>query len=229
MSGKVNQNNDQKLEYEQLRLLSAYLQEAREEERKNVAREIHDELGQALTTIKLELSLLNEEIVYDATAALQRVQKLKDKIDNTIQVVKKIITTLRPGLLDDLGLVAAIEWQAREFQNRTGIVCEVESKSDNIDVKPEIAIAIFRIFQESLTNVWQHSRATRVSTKLIDSDNFIELIVSDNGRGITKEQINNPRSFGIIGIRERAEYWNGTVEIEGIANSGTTIKVKIPR
>jgi signal transduction histidine kinase len=214
--------------YEQFRNLSAYLQAAREEERKSIAREIHDELGQALTTMKLELALLQEEVLHDAAAATYRTHSLKERVDETIQSVKNIITKLRPGLLDDLGLTAAIEWQASDFQRHTGIVCEVLIKPEEMHVPQEISTAMFRIFQETLTNITRHSGATRVLVHLVHQDGILELRVNDNGRGITLEEINNPKSFGLIGIRERAEYWHGFVDFEGKAGLGTTVTVRFP-
>jgi len=211
---------------EQFRNLSAYLQAAREEERRSIAREIHDELGQALTTMKLELSLLREEVLQDAAAATQRIQSLKDSVDETIHAVKRIITKLRPGLLDDLGLIAAIEWQAKDFQRHTGIVCEVLAEPEEMNINSEISTAMFRIFQETLTNIARHSRATRVTVDLIQANDVLKLQVHDNGRGITAEEINDPKSFGLIGIRERAQYWHGTVEINGKPEVGTTIIVE---
>jgi signal transduction histidine kinase len=213
---------------EQFRNLSGYLQAAREEERRSVAREIHDELGQALTTMKLELSLLREEVLQDVTAATNRIQSLKDGIDETIQAVKRIITKLRPGLLDDLGLTAAIEWQAKDFQQHTGIVCEVHAETEEVDINSEISTAMFRIFQETLTNITRHSGATRVLVNLFLSDNNLKLQVQDNGKGITTEEINNPKSFGLIGIRERAQYWHGAVDIQGVNEIGTTIIISFP-
>jgi signal transduction histidine kinase len=213
---------------EQFRDLSAYLQAAREEERRSIAREIHDELGQSLTTIKIELSLLREEVIHDATAATQRIQSLKDRVDETIHAVKHIITKLRPGLLDDLGLSAAIEWQAKDFQQHTGIVCEVHTDPEEISINSEISTAVFRIFQETLTNITRHSRATRVKVDLIQSRDILKLQVRDNGRGITSEEISDPKSFGLIGIRERAQYWHGTIDIKGKPEDGTTIIVQFP-
>lgn len=208
--------------------LSSYLQEAREEERKNIAREIHDELGQLLTTMKIHLALLPEEIKNDVTAALQRTTELKKQVDIAIGTVKNIITKLRPGLLDDLGLVAAIEWQAHEFQERTGIVCDLCLPAEELHLNPELTTAIFRIFQETLTNISRHANATRVTIHFGKSKNLLELIVADNGRGISDEEINNPHSFGIIGIRERVQSWNGTITITGQPENGTTIAITIP-
>jgi signal transduction histidine kinase len=214
--------------YEQFRDLSAYLQAAREEERKSIAREIHDELGQALTTIKLELSLLLEEVLNDASAATNRIQSLKDQVDATIHTVKSIITKLRPGLLDDLGLTAAIEWQANDFQKRTGIVCEMTLKPEEMNINQEISTDMFRIFQETLTNITRHSGATHVMVHLYQRDDALELQVHDNGRGITSEEKNDPKSFGLIGIRERAQYWHGIVDIEGTTGLGTIVTVRFP-
>jgi signal transduction histidine kinase len=213
---------------EQFRSLSAYLQEVREEERKSIAREIHDELGQVLTTMKLELSLLREEVLHDATAATRRIQSLKEMVDETIHSVKQIITKLRPGLLDDLGLTAAIEWQSNEFQHRTGIVCDVLTDPDEKENDPEISTTMFRIFQETLTNVTRHSGATRVTVILKHTEDAIELQVHDNGRGITDKEIHDPKSFGLIGIRERTQHLQGTVDINGGPNLGTTIAVRLP-
>jgi signal transduction histidine kinase len=221
----IKQNEEQ---HEQFRDLSAYLQTAREEERKSIAREIHDELGQALTTIKLELSLLQEEVIHDAVAATARTQSLKERVDETIRTVKRIITKLRPGLLDDLGLTAAIEWQANDFQRHTGIVCEVSIQPDEININQEISTDMFRIFQETLTNITRHTSATRVMVHLYQIDYVLELQVQDNGNGITSEQINDPKSFGLIGIRERVQFWHGIVTIEGKAGIGTIITVQLP-
>jgi len=214
--------------HEPFRDLSAYLQAAREEERKTIAREIHDELGQALTTIKLDLSLLQEEVLHDASAATIRIRSMKERVDETIHTVKSIITKLRPGLLDDLGLTAAIEWQANDFQNRTGIVCDVSFSPEEMNIGQEISTDIFRIFQETLTNITRHSGATHVDVLLNIKGLFLELQVQDNGRGITPDEINDPKSFGLIGIRERVQYWHGRVDIEGKAGRGTNLTIQFP-
>ena len=212
----------------QYKSLSSYLQEAREEERKTIAREIHDELGQLLTAMKIQLSLLPEEIKNDATAALERTEAMKKQIDGAIATVKNIITKLRPGLLDDLGLAAAIEWQAHEFQMRTGVVCDVKLTSDKISLEQEVSTAVFRILQETLTNVARHAKATRVQIELVQQTSTLLLTIRDNGKGITDEEIHHPESFGLIGIRERVSSFNGDLEICGTPNKGTTIRVSIP-
>lgn len=208
--------------------LSSYLQEAREEERKAIAREIHDELGQLLTTIKIHLSLLPDEIRNDAPAALQRTEEMKKQIDIAIGTVKNIITKLRPGLLDDLGLIAAIEWQANEFQHQTGIVCDLILPSTELRIPQDLATALFRILQEALTNVSRHASATRVVITFEVRDGEYVLSVHDNGRGITEDEIKHPLSFGLIGIRERVKQWNGTFSITGQAGHGTQLHVTIP-
>ncbi len=213
---------------ERLRNLSAHLQTVREEERKGIAREIHDELGQALTTLKLNLALLKDDAGFANPQIGKKISSMVDLIDATIKSVKRMITALRPRLLDDLGLSAAIEWQSDEFQQRTGIACNVSIGPDNINVDPERSTAIFRILQETLTNVARHSNATIVDVSLMQNDGELELLVSDNGKGITNDQLNDPKSFGLIGIRERAYYWGGNVEIKGSHSHGTVIAVRFP-
>lgn len=213
---------------EQYRHLSAYLQAVREEERKSLAREIHDELGQALTSIKLDLALLRDEILHDVPAANKRIDSMTETIHTTIASVKQIMAKLRPGILDDLGLTAAIEWQAKDFQDHTGIACEVLIDPEDLTVDPDLSTAIFRIFQETLTNAARHAAATRVSACLTKTGNILELQVRDNGKGITREQAKHPKSFGLIGIRERAQYWNGSVDINGTPRGGTTVTVRFP-
>jgi signal transduction histidine kinase len=212
---------------ERLRNLSRHLQTVREDERKGMAREIHDELGQALTTLKLHLALLRDEIAPSDQPALEKITSITGLIDTTIKSVKRMITELRPRLLDDLGLPAAIEWQADDFQQRTGIRCDVSIEPEDLSLDPDRSTAIFRIFQETLTNIARHSGATRAHVALTEADGDIELHVRDNGTGISDEQLNNPKSFGIIGIRERASYWGGSVDIQGIRGSGTTVVVRL--
>ncbi len=212
---------------ERLRNLSTHLQSVREDERKGVAREIHDELGQALTTLKLDLSLLRDEIGPDARDAERRIASMVDICDATIKSVKRIITELRPRLLDDLGLTAAMEWMSEEFQRRTGIVCRISIIPGEIVLDPERSTAIFRIFQETLTNIGRHSHATAIDAVLRRTGDTITLEVRDNGRGISEEQIQDPRSFGLIGMRERAKYFGGNLTIEGTPHTGTIVTVSL--
>lgn len=214
---------------EVLRDLYSHLQSVREEERTRISREIHDELGQSLTALKMDLYWLDNKLLPNHKSLHKKSQSMLKLLDKTIQTVKRISTDLRPGLLDDLGLVAAIEWQADEFQKHTGIECKLTVKPEDITIDQEIATAIFRIFQETLTNVARHAKATIVRTTLKEADHKIILEVKDNGIGITKEQIHDFKSLGLIGIRERIYPLKGNVSIGGIAGKGTTVKVTIPR
>jgi PAS domain S-box-containing protein len=219
---------------EQLRALSAHLQSVREEERVNIAREVHDELGQVLTALKMDLSLLNYKLLESSAVIPRRmlfdeIKSMTTLVDATIQSVRKIVTELRPEVLDHLGLKASIEWQAQEFQTRTGLLCNLESNLESFDVEDrDCATAVFRILQETLTNVVRHSNATRVDVLLKEEGDSLILQVKDNGRGITENEVSNAKSFGILGIRERALLLGGEVEIRGDAGIGTIVTVEIP-
>jgi signal transduction histidine kinase len=212
---------------ERLRNLSAHLQSVREDERRSVAREIHDELGQALTTLKLDLSLLRDDIGPDAARAAKRIASMVGICDATIKSVKRIITELRPRLLDDLGLPAAMEWMAEEFQHRTGITCTLSIVPAEIALDPDRSTALFRIFQETLTNIGRHSGATTIHAILRGAGDVITLEVRDNGKGISDEQVQDARSFGLIGMRERAKYFGGSLAIAGSPQAGTVVTVTL--
>ena len=213
---------------EELRNLTTHLQSVREEERRSLARDIHDDLGQALTALKMDLSMLGKKFPKDQKTLFDKTQAISKLMDTSIKTVKRISTELRPDVLDDLGLTAAIEWQAEEFQQRTGITCEVTSDPRDIILDRDRSTAIFRIFQESLTNVARHAQATRVTASLKEKAGTLELKVRDNGRGINKEQISDPKSFGLIGMRERVYPWEGQVKIKSVPGKGTTVAVRIP-
>ncbi|MBI5474176.1 MAG: HAMP domain-containing protein [Ignavibacteriae bacterium] len=213
---------------EELRSLSTHLQSVREDERRGIAREIHDELGQALSTLKLDLALMKEDLHASPDEAEKRMSSMSQVCDTTIKSVKRIITELRPRLLDDLGLTAAIEWQAEDFQLRTGIACSLSITPEEIRLDAERSTAIFRIFQETLTNIARHSGATKIAIRLQLDDAGVTLRVSDNGKGISEQQIHDSRSFGLLGIRERTHYWGGTVVIKGAHTRGTTVSVFLP-
>ena len=213
---------------QQLRNLAAHLQSVREEERASIARELHDEMGQALTALKMDLSWLNKRLAQDDTSLAEKVESMSRLTDRTIQGVRRLSTELRPGILDDLGLAAAIEWQVEEFEERTGIGCEVSVDDGVINLEQGCSTAIFRIFQEALTNVARHAGATKVKASLKDKDSKLVLEVKDNGRGITEKQISDAKSFGIMGMRERVYPWGGEVKISGMRGEGTTVRVSIP-
>jgi signal transduction histidine kinase len=214
---------------EQLRDLASYLQTAREEERAHIAREIHDEFGQALTALKMDLSWLTGRLPGGEPLLAEKISSMSDLIDSTIQTVRRVATELRPGLLDDLGLMAAIEWQAEEFAKRTGIDCELYLGDEEIVLDRDLATAAFRIFQETLTNVARHAEATEVRIALQDKPDELVLVVCDNGKGIAESQISGSKSLGLIGMRERARVWGGDVAFQGVPGEGTTVTVWIPR
>jgi PAS domain S-box-containing protein len=212
----------------QLRNLSTYLQEAREKERTLIAREIHDELGQSLTALKMDLSLLTRRLPKGENKVLEKAESMAALIETTIQSVKRISTELRPGILDHLGLTAALDWQASEFKKRTGITCDVVSEPDEIVVDRDRTTTVFRIFQETLTNIARHANASKVDVLLKQEEKELVLQVKDNGDGITMEQLSDAGSLGLIGMRERVHYWGGSLAITGTRNEGTTVDARIP-
>lgn len=214
--------------HEQLRNLAGYLQAVREEERTRIARDLHDEFGQALTALKMDIAWLSKRLPAYATTLHHKTGMMSSLIDTTLQLVRRVSAELRPGVLDDLGLVAAIEWQVQEFTARTGIQCELRLSEQEIDLGRDLSTAVFRIFQEILTNVTRHAQASRITAELIDHSDELILIVSDNGLGITPEQLNDPKSLGLMGMRERANSWGGTITFCGVAGEGTTVTLCIP-
>lgn len=221
--------NEEELLYsrEQLRNLSIYLQSAREEERTNIAREIHDELGQMLTAMKMDLSWLKNKCRCQSSELLDKTSSLLTLVDSTLGTVKRISSELRPTVLDHLGLAAAIEWQADEVRERAALAFDINIPED-LRLDKVLSTTLFRIFQEALTNVIRHAKATRVDVRLEARDNDIILTISDNGRGITKTQLSSIQSFGLIGMQERAYFLGGSVEISGARNKGTSVKVIMP-
>lgn len=219
---------DLKRSQEQFRNLAMHLETAREEEKKRIALEIHDELGHALTALKLDLAWLLKKKFLKREALLDKIQTMYDLIEVTIRKVRLISTELRPSVLDHFGLVAAIEWQAKEFQKRTGCRTRLTINPTEITVDEYRATALFRIFQEILTNVARHANASRVDVNLEVKDNIIYLKISDNGKGIKQDQIASVKSFGLIGMNERANALGGNLTISGISGIGTTITVKVP-
>lgn len=217
----------------QLRALSARVQAAREEEGTRIAREIHDELGTALTGLKWDLEWIEEKLndCSDdkfAKAIREKISSTEKLIDNTLEVVRRIASELRPKLLDDLGLITAIEWYAAQFQKRTGIICKVESEFEDIELSREKTTAIYRIFQEVLTNVLRHAQASHVDVRIgIEEGDFI-LEAKDDGKGITEELKNGAGSLGILGMKERAYLIGGEVLITGQEGKGTCVKVFVP-
>jgi signal transduction histidine kinase len=214
---------------ENLRALAAHLQSVREEERILIAREIHDELGQALTGLKFDIASFARGCgVDDAKTITEKTQAMSLAIDRLVNSVRRIASGLRPEVLDEIGLGAALEWQAREFQRRTGIRCIVELPAQFADPDSERSTAVFRIFQELLTNVARHANATRVEVRLQDGRQGLRLTISDNGRGIQPAEFESPTSLGFLGLRERVLAFSGTIDVKGVEGRGTTVSVTIP-
>jgi PAS domain S-box-containing protein len=212
--------------FERMRQLAARLQSVREEERQRISLEIHDRLGQALTGLKLDLSSMAPGAGRENRP---RFKSILQSLDDTIRAVRKISTELRPAVLDSLGLKAAIEWQAREFQTRTKTTVRLKIPARDIDPGPDQSVALFRIFQEILTNVARHAEARSVQVDLNRAPRELRLTVADNGRGITKKALSDPASLGLLGMRERALPFGGTVDIEGQRGRGTKVTVRLPQ
>ncbi len=211
-----------------LRNLAARQQAVREEERTLIAREIHDELGQMLTVSKIQLSLLVNKLFPGQEEMKEKFKPIMQLIDQAVDSVQQISAKLRPGILDELGLVAAIEWQTKDFEERTGITFRSSLLKYELNLSKDKATAIFRIYQEALTNVARHAQAERVSTFLRRENGLLILEVIDNGRGISKGQLEDQRSLGILGMKERAMILGGTVTINGVPGQGTSLKVEMP-
>lgn len=216
---------------EQLRALSASLHSAREKEAARIAQQIHDDLGGFLTCLRWELEELDKMVGHPAApfaAVRNKIGGMIHITDNTIQVVRGIASELRPRILDDLGLAEAIEWQAQQFQSRTGIVCHCDCSVENASWSNDRSTAVFRIVQEALTNILRHANASRVIIGMREENQAILVTVSDNGRGITELEKLNRNSLGLFGMRERANLVGGDLEIEGKAGRGTVLSVRLP-
>jgi signal transduction histidine kinase len=218
---------------ERLRALSARLQYIREEEGKRIARAIHDELGGALTGLRWDLEGIAERLggepgAIDVQGIREKIVPMTELIESTINNVRRISSDLRPPVLDDLGLIAAVEWQLQQFQSRTGIHCDCEISVDKWELDPDRATAVFRIFQEILTNVLRHAEANHVHVEILRDSDHIVLVVRDNGIGITENDKSNPRSLGLLGMRERALLFGGEIVIAGAAGEGTKVVVRVP-
>jgi PAS domain S-box-containing protein len=215
---------------QQLRALAVRLRSAREEEGTRIAREIHDELGGALTGLKWDLERLEKLLSNpkEASVALDKIPPIISVVDSTIDAVRRISSELRPGVLDDLGLAPAIEWQTQQFEQRTGIHCSCSFKPCSADLGQDQATAIFRVFQEILTNVLRHAQATSIDVTAFEEGKCFMLEVKDNGRGITAPEKTNIRSLGLLGMQERIQLIGGSVQIDGVAGEGTRVKVCVP-
>jgi signal transduction histidine kinase len=220
--------DDLKASQEKLRDLYAHLQLAVEAERTKIAREIHDEFGTILTALNIDLSWLEKKLPEDQHTLKERIKKDMEFINSAVKIVQRISSELRPGVLDYLGFSSAVEWQVKEFGNRTGIDWDISVDVKTSEPDKDISIALFRILQESLTNIARYAEASIIKVSLAETDGILTLEVTDDGKGITEEQLSDPRSLGILGIRERIQYLNGDTDIKGIPNKGTTVRVRVP-
>lgn len=218
---------------DQVRTLSGRLSTLQEKERTRIARELHDELGVRLTCLKIDLSrmmsVVGNRVRADLRAKLNDgVRSMVGQVDSTIAAVQRLVTQLRPALLDDLGLVAALEWQSQDFQKRTGISCTCVTSADDIAMEPERATAVFRICQEALTNTARHAQATTVMITVTSQPDALQMTVTDNGVGIPDTKASDPQSLGLLGMQERAAQCGGTLTIEGDPEKGTTVTLRLP-
>jgi two-component system, NarL family, sensor histidine kinase UhpB len=213
---------------EELRLLALHIQHVKEEERKRIAQEIHDELGGNLTAIKIGVSWLRRNEIRDQFKADERLRFLEEVIDNTMDAIHRISNDLRPAILD-FGIVSAIRWQVEQLGRTTGVECRFFSGLEHIPLDDEAAVAVFRIAQEAMTNIAKHSKATLVEVRLGMMDDRIQLDISDNGIGPQPvASPNRKRSFGVVGMNERASALGGKLSIEPRAEGGTMVRLEIP-
>jgi len=209
----------------QLEQMNEYLIMAIEEERTSISLQVHDELGQAMTALKMDLSWLRQNS-QNEQAANEKIDRMVRMTNDVIRKVQRISSELHPGLLDDLGIVAAIEWYCREFSERTNIICNLDLE-ENENNLPAVNLALFRVFQESMTNIIRHANASTVEIQLRHTPNIM-LLINDNGIGINMNKVTSGKSFGIIGMRQRLSQCGGTVAIFSEQGKGTTVQVTIP-
>jgi PAS domain S-box-containing protein len=216
----------------QLRALAAHLEAAREEERTGIAREIHDQLGQTLTVLKMDLAWISRRALsaegLSREALLDKVKDLSQSTDEIIQQVRRISAELRPGVLDDIGLVAALSWRAQEFEKRTHIVCTVQADVADEKLSRDVATTVFRVFEEALTNIARHAGAGRVDVRLEEHAGSLVLHVRDDGKGIEDDAIHDPLALGLLGIRERARRLGGTASFARATPNGTEVTLCLP-
>jgi two-component system sensor histidine kinase UhpB len=223
--------NELQRSFELLRTLSQRLEVVREQERTRIARELHDELGVRMTCMKMDLSRLlamMREPLFPREKMEEKIRSMGTEVDTTIAEVQRLASELRPGLLDDLGLVAAIEWQCQDFERRSGIRCLCEASFDEIKISPSRATAAFRICQEALINIARHAKATFVRVLVKESGDDVLIEVQDNGQGIPAEKVNEAGSLGLLGMKERSMAIGGRLEIAGWPGKGTTVTLRFP-
>ena len=213
---------------DQLRELSSHIQDAREQERLHIARDIHDDMGGTLTAIKIDTAWLIERLDTRNPELLAKARGIESLVDRCMKSANNILRSLRPSVLDSFGLIAAIEMETEEFEKRTGISCPINQVDEGTEISPDASIALFRIFQETLTNIMKHAKASEVTVDIANLKDGIDLVISDNGCGLKEVDRQKPRSFGLRGIQERVAHFNGKVLISSKPGKGTTVQVHIP-
>ncbi len=213
--------------HDELRQLASHLQNVREEEQTRIAREIHDQLGQEMTGLKMDVAWLKKATAPDQVAFLKKLQEMSDLLDISIQSVRKIASNLRPSILDDFGLEAALQWQSNEFEKRFSIPVKLETNGNEPAIPPDTATGLFRLFQESLTNVARHANASQVKASLDINGDKIMMKISDNGKGF---DVSKPRtkSLGLLGMKERTLMLKGKLDIESKPGEGTSVTITVP-
>jgi signal transduction histidine kinase len=213
---------------EQLQELSSHIQDAKEQERLRIAREIHDEIGSLLTAIKIDLSWLNHHLPKENQLLIDKAITIETLVNKAIASASNLAQSLRPGFLDYFGIIAAIEIETQEFSKRSGVSCTVIKSQESIDLPETHSISLFRIFQETLNNILKHAQAKNAQIEIVKGSDHLELIISDDGIGFSDSARNKPRSFGLRGIHERVAHLGGSVKIASALGKGTQIAIFVP-
>jgi signal transduction histidine kinase len=213
---------------QQLMELSSHIQDAKEQERLRIAREVHDEIGSLLTAIKMDLSWMVQRLPADNHALSNKVKTIEELVNRAITSASNLAHSLRPGFLDCFGIIAAIEIEAQEFSKRSGISCTVVKSQESIELPEAHSITLFRVCQEALNNILKHAHAKHVQIEIVKGTDHLELIISDDGVGFSEAARNKPRSFGLRGVHERVAHLGGTVKIASTLGRGTQIAIFVP-
>ena len=228
VTGRVRADGELRRSREELRELSAAAHTIREQERRRVAREIHDELGQSLTALKMDVAWMLGNLSAGSTSLSDKLNTMQSQLDATVAATRRISSDLRPLMLDDLGLVPAAEWLVQSFSERTGIPCDLQIRPPDIDLAEPHASAIYRILQESLTNVARHAKADRVDIAIEQVDGALNLTVRDNGQGFRPAEARTHKTYGLLGLRERTLLLGGEARVASEPGRGTTVEVSVP-
>ncbi|MEA1898891.1 MAG: response regulator [Bacteroidota bacterium] len=224
--------NEKKLKnsFNRLQNLARHLETVREKERKQIAQDLHDDLGQILTAIKMDLSWLEKKLLESKSDFVKKTGSIKDVVTQSIKAVQRISANLRPSILDDLGLMEALNWQLNQFHERTGILLKLDLPDEEPELLPEQAISVYRIVQEALTNIARHANASKVQLSISVDKNDLNILIKDNGIGISENHVKSSKSLGIMNMRERVYQWDGKMSIKGEDKKGTSVRIsfKLP-